>query len=346
MTTALQLVNRVRRELRWGDTSSFAADLDKVILDRVNDAVATLFESWDWDCDIRHDGAILTAAAIDYTNTANLTNGSKPALPIAFADPLDDNLKRCGIPRMWAPGDAGFGNTSFRITSYAYAGATTLTIEAGPGISTWPGTTDITSTVKLFTPEYVLPPTVRKVIAARCQEHDLYLEQSNRPQVFERLIRRIHENICDTPEIMMIGGVQRSVYDTGTSYASTLPYPVTGTIVLVWPAPSGEYVINYSYLLQRTDLAAITDTLTGCDRALEDLVVQLAFARSMQNLTGDFDPAAGVALEERVMRKAQRLHMNQSRDPGRHRTIGSNFGSTSSVDFGKLPRNFGSLPNA
>jgi hypothetical protein len=112
--------------------------------------------------------------------------------------------------------------------------------------------------------------------------------------------------------------------------------------MVVYPTPDSAILLHYSYLIQRSDLAATTDIFTS-DRSIESLVVKLAFARCMQDAVGDFNPEAGMALEQRVMREAASLHMNQGRDPGRHRVLGSNFCETrGSIDFGRLPRNYGS----
>jgi hypothetical protein len=209
----------------------------------------------------------------------------------------------------------------------------------------FPGTTDASAAITICANEYVMPSTVRKVVSMRHQERCIRLEETNRNQVFDRLVTRPHDTTNDSPDIAMIGARATGTNDTSVAIkvpTSTLT-GATGLSVLLYPTPSESYIVNYSYLMQRSDFTATTDTLANVGRAIEALVVKLAFARVMQSAAGDFNPEAGMALEQRALREAVLLHQNQNRDPGRHRVLGSNFSEHNrGVDFGRLPRNFGS----
>jgi len=189
--------------------------------------------------------------------------------------------------------------------------------------------------------EYVLPVTVRKVLSIRHQESPLRLEEMNRSQVYDRIVQRPHETISDQPLIAIIGGKSRTLYSTDSTYLEGQVNNQTWTSMLVYPTPDTSIVLHYSYMVARPDLTNVSDFL-GADRSIETLLVKLAFARCMQDAVGDFNPEAGMALEQRVLREVSALHTSDQRDPGRHRVLGSNFcESSGGIDFGRLPRNYG-----
>lgn len=341
MATALTLVNRVRRELKIGETTTFTDLVSKRVLDAVNDSVATIFGNWDWDCDIRHDGIQQCCPEINYAATGGITNGSATVtLPTASPSPFATIETNRGVPRAVFTEDTAYGDTALRITTHASGISVVLD-------KSWPGTTDASATVQVVTNQFMLPVTVRKVLSVRHQETQVRLEEANRSQAFDRIIQRPHETVDDQPELVLIGGQDRHLYNSGTSYSAAQIAAQTWTSMTVYPTPSTAILLHYSYVIAHAEMTATTDTLDYVDRSLESIVVKLAFARCMQDTAvpvANFGGIAnaGVALEQRALGEAQALHRNQSRDPGRHRVLGSNFSnSRAAVDFGRLPRNYG-----
>ncbi len=340
MATALQLVNRVRRELRWGDTADFTDDLSKVVLDRLNDAQATIFETWDWDCDVRHDGELTTFAKVDDFDCI-VTNGSTVITSVnasLSADLLLAYERRAAL-RFVVTTDATQSDIAGRIAwgqnvvsgIWAYFAAS----------AKWLGsTTSTTSAMDVFANQYGLPSTVRKVLSVTSQGQDVRLTEVGREQMYDRYVQRPHEEVSDDVSLVIIGGTL-AVTGLRTEGITIAPTEEVYNSILLYPTPSSAYRLNYSYLIQRSDLSAATDVFRA-DRSLETALVKLAFARCMQDAVGDFNPEAGMALEQRVIRELAALHGNEMRDPGRHRVLGSNFCETSNkIDFGRLPRNYG-----
>jgi len=340
VTTALQLVNRVRRELRWGDTADFTDDLSKVVLDRVNDAQATIFGTWDWDCDIRHDGVLTTWPEVNDFDCF-VTNGSTVILSYnaSLSADLLTAYDRRAVLRFLVTSDATQSDIAGRI---AWGQNIILSVTSYFAASAkWLGTTTSSeSLMRIVANEYGLPSTVRKVLSVTSQGKELRLEEVGRSQIYDRAVQRPHDRVEDNPEIVAIGG--RSAITGLRSEGITIaPTEELYQTILIYPTPSSAYQLNYSYLIQRSDLSAVTDTLNA-DRSIETQLVKLAFARCMQDAVGDFNPEAGMALEQRVMRETAALHQNDKRDPGRHRVLGSNFRECSGgVSFGRLPRNYG-----
>lgn len=345
MATALQLVNRVRRQLRWGDTASLARDDDKAILDAVNAAVAVIFETWDWECDLRHDGALITFPHTTYTGrdvTASTYSQISSSGSTEYTALADAEVKRASL-RVVVTTDANLGDTALRVDYVWYSTFSTTSNAVLDSVGLTAATA--TAAVEYMANEYALPATVRKVLSVRHQESNVRLEETDQCQTFDRIVQRPHETISDNPELVVVGGMVRMTEDVGSTAGLPTPYTPEyqyGLGFWVYPTPSTSMRLDYSYLVKHEDMAETTDTLANVDRVLEDFVVQLAYARCINNFVGDADPGAGLALEQRVMNMARVYHANQGKDPSRRRVIGSNFcEGFGSPDFGRFPRNFG-----
>lgn len=345
MATALELVNRVRRQLRWNDTASFTASEDKAVLDAVNAAVAVIFERWDWECDVRHDGVLFTMPEITSTgcsittDTTTLTWGSGDDGGDTYAAASIENVTN---PVVYAvlTDDTDYGDTAFRVSDLAVVTSGFFTVTEANLASRFPGATDSSAGVTLVANTYVLPSTVRKVMRVRHQERDVALLEAERFHLFDRAVQRPHDSTSDNPDVIVMGGIETST--TYTALLTDTSTAVTGPSVTLWPTPSSELLLNYSYLMKRAEMTATTDTLANADRSLEDLVVQLAYARCVQNYVGDADAGTGLAIEQRVLGLAKDLYANQTKDPNRRRVMSSNFDDCAGrVDFGRMPRNFG-----
>lgn len=352
MATALQLVNRVRRELRQGDKQSFGDELSVAILDKVNSAISTIFEGWDWDCDIRHDGIIHTLAArTSETNLSLTVNDATVTWPsaddgaVVWEAVANDSKATNPIISLTVTSDSTFGDTAFRLGSIYYGTSGFYTVTTAELETEWPSSTTSTASGMLCANAYVMESTVRKILSVRSQERALRLEERGRCQDFDRYYQRPHETISDNTELVVVGGTATSTDGANGQGASLVDPPIyakTGLFVLLWPTPSSESILNFSYLRTHSEMTATTDQLANVDRFLEDMVVRLAFARVQQSDIGDADVAGGLAIEERVLRHLAMAHANQGRDPGRRRWLRSNFGGRDGSDFGKWPRNFGS----
>jgi hypothetical protein len=111
-----------------------------------------------------------------------------------------------------------------------------------------------------------------------------------------------HEYLDDSPDFVVVGGSGVTTYDAGAASAGT-----RGLVMRIFPVPSADGWLNYSYIYQQPLLTSITDELTGVPERILQLIVDLAYARSMQTGVGG-EPTTGIALEQRTLREIARKY--------------------------------------
>lgn len=333
MSTALVLVNRWRRLHRESDVTAFATtdELTTVGLDLVNEAKRDILESRLWPFDIRHDGILQTRASQNGTQ-ASVTNGVATFLLTGFASTAD--LVGSFVSRIAITEDANYGNTAFRVVDAQVVASNT----SGTFEQTWPGTSFVVNADwRSFVYEYEAPSTVRALVSARHQEQPIAVHQIGPEIRFDELYPRPTDTRDDSPQWIAFGGELTQTITTGGTAATP------AMRILVYPTPDAGTTIHYSYAYRHPDLAAATDNLTGVDIAVEDLIVRLAYARSMFTAVGN-EPALGAVLEREVFLRVEALHRGLRRDPYRRNILRSLDAVTPRLTgFGRLPRNVGSL---
>ena len=310
MATALTLVNRVRRQLRWGDTSAFDDDQSKVVLDRVNDATAAILSMWDWECDFR-TGTFNTLAMADTTN-ATVDTGSLIVTNATAS--LYNKLLAGSDSRGAASMLMVVQNDSAYLPSLQTAFGVIFGYTTAGSVSTlyldnyFTGTTSVAATVRTLACEYSLPSTVREVLSVRNQNENNYLRDVSSESWVSDFTRRAHLTVSDRSICYAARRFAAPTVAAGTGLSSvpTVIYSPT-TSVVIYPTPSTSYRIDYSYLISRAEMTATTDTLSGVPRSIEDLVVSLAFARCTQDAVGDANASDGLALEQRVLERGEVL---------------------------------------
>lgn len=325
MPTALQLVNRVRRRSRIEDAVDFTLTENKLLRDLVNEAKNQVLQLRDWDFDVRHDGALTTVANSTGSTLALAPGALTATINEAFPTEPDSFVGRVVITS-----DTSFGDTAFRVSQWTAGGVLS--------VPEMPATLSTTSpTYSIFANEYVLPATVRKITSVRHQESDVRVEEINRRHRFDRFIQRPHEDITDQPEVIFVGGTMTPTTD-GVFTA------VNGLGFMPWPTPSTQIRFHYSYVIAHADLDLETDTLDDVDPQAVDLVVELAYAKALQSDFGT-DRIRGLDIEQKVLALITGLQTNEARMPSQRmplRSLDRQAGRTF-ADFGRLPRNFGSL---
>jgi hypothetical protein len=92
---------------------------------------------------------------------------------------------------------------------------------------------------------------------------------------------------------------------------------------MVWPIPSADLHLEYSYRVQHADLSAETDAWDGVPaniiHAIEWLAYQKALDSGIQN-----DPQAAARAERQVEKRVLRAKLTQSNQPNR-RLVPSSF---------------------
>ena len=170
MTTALSLVNRIRRLLREEDVTVFLSTdlLSSVLLDLLNESKRDILEERIWDFDKRQDGVLATAAPL--TGTDGSFTNANTAFSLASSAP--SSVAGDWSAKIVPTSDASYGDTAFRIVSVATSGGGS----SGVLSIAYPGTTIAGSaSFTIVFDEYLLPATVRAVTSVRHQESDLRL---------------------------------------------------------------------------------------------------------------------------------------------------------------------------
>ena len=260
--TGLQLVNRVNRRRRIGDSTSIAGLEELATLDSINKSTSEVLSARRWEFDIRHD-QIATRARLQnviMTVTAGASTMSATKAPLARAAVLGDYIVRA-LP----VGSTEYPDTAIRIDSSSANGLGNETLTMASAI---PATIS-TTTGELHYYEYFLPDTVRNVMRVTHQENSLTLDQVGASVEFaDRFPRSQIE--YDAPRVVSVGGYDISTYETGT----TAPKPRLK--MNVWPVPDDEYVLDYTYQYRHPALATATDTLDGIPPEVVELIVDLA----------------------------------------------------------------------
>lgn len=354
--TLLQLVNRLRRKLRAGDTNQAqfeaATDpLDAVSVDLLNDAGDYVLGQFEWSFEVRHDGHFRAMPATTIASGLTIYSDAGGDYVATATQDLYEALTNEGrsqacVLRAVFDGLTNEADTAFTITNFGqYTPILNLTDYAILAENTEAVALGVSTGITVCANEYVLPSTVKRVVSVKHQERDVRLEETNGSQIFDRFVRRPHDLIADDPSLVIVGG-QRSasedVGDTGAELDQTYAPSTRGTSLLVYPTPESALVFHYSYVYAYPRLVAASDTWDGIDQMVETAVVELAYAKAMSTDVGK-DPEAGIVLENRALQNVRLLHSMDTRMPGYHRTLRSHFASGYCVpEIGTFPRNFGS----
>lgn len=348
-STLLQLVNRVRRRLRAGDTAESGFDQDElniVLVDLLNASGDAVLGQNEWSFEVRHDGVIRTFARVEYEETnsfliplvADSSVTTYGSLTRDIVDTIAQTTATANVQRLLIGGWASAADTALHVLR-GQDGGTSLLILGETLVDGLHSVPD--GPVTHFANEYLLPATVRRVLSVTHQEGDLRLEETNRSQVFDRFAKRPHELFSDRPEIVVVSG-RRDGYHTYAEGADPGEAP-SGASLLLWPTPISNLNLHYSYVIAYPQLSAVTDEWDGIDPMVESAIVELAYAKAMQTDVGK-DVEAGVILETRALGNVKQLLAMDRQMPGQHLTLRSHFGPRGQpFSPGRMPRHFGSL---
>lgn len=294
------------RAKRRDATSTILTDPNGVAyLDILNSAITTVLESRTWDFQKRK--ATLTTVPPFTGTNISATAGSNI---ITFSDYTGtaDTVSGQFVVRIIGIGDPTYGNTAMQLDT------TSLVVTTVLGVLTddWQGGSTFTSW-KTLTYEYVLPSTVREVLAVKNIETDEPLIFSNSPEEFEEAFPRPWDELSDQPQVACVGGEMRNTEVLGGGSQDF------GLCLRVWPVPSAEYQLDYTYVYRQAKLASSTDNLERVPPAVEDVIVDLAVARVITELEKDIQ--TGIPLEAKVLKQIDALHRNHVPAAGRRPEI-------------------------
>lgn len=274
MSTLLTMVNDLRILLREEQITAISAtdDLTQALIPLINKASKSVLESRTWNFDKRTDGVAVflhrqTGTELFTYVASTAVRVEKAALTVGW---LSDRI------------------TYFRVTNDADGPDLTYQVVSAETITIWPATdvyeltlnfiysgealihvTD--ATWELFSPDMVLPTTVRKVLSVRDEEQPLQLVFSERDLMWDREEPRILDS-DGLPQVVMVGGTGTNTYNADTETAGD-----TGMVMSIRPPPETQTPIYYSYVYSHPAMTVATDTLSGVPDRIVSLIVDKAF---------------------------------------------------------------------
>ncbi len=343
----LQMVNAVRGKLREERIATISSSdlLTTEVIGLINDAGSEILEGNDWEFDVRHDGKLWFPSSQSGTQAApggslggtlysNVTSAAWSILTLADDDAgevfedidlagfrMSGNRVRSKIITL----GTDVPNTSWIISTVnlQLSGITLSLTVKNDGLFT-PATSYQSLTT--YGNEVVLPTNVKDVLSVRNEEDPIRLEFIDRNIHFDRYVPRAIDSFSNTPEVVTVGGTITSTARTSEASWTTISdeAAVTGTGCMVWPIPSEDLHLDYSFRIQHSDLSANTDVWEGVpdniNRIIELRAFQSALESGIQN-----DPDLARSIERQVEKRTLRALMKQSRQPNRRR-VPSTFG--------------------
>lgn len=325
MSTALELVNRMRAKRRTS-TQAIITDREGVAyLEILNGAINTVLEEKSWRFQVRSDGVLKTIPPFTGTTT-NIVAGATAVAANTHTGTTAD-IAGDFLTRIMFNEDTQYASTSFALTSALVAIGNVL----GTLNTAWPGAT-YAGAWETFVYEYQLPATVRQVLSVVHQETPVQLAFEDETYTFDAFCPRPQDYRSTEPEVVMVGGEVANTADQSAGDSS-----VYAMAFKVYPVPDAEQLFNYSYVYRQPRLTLLTDELSRVPPAVESLIVDLAVARVIAFLEKDLQ--IGLPLEAKVMKQVDLLHRNHGADPARRTAMKSfdEIGRAAPL-FGRLPR--------
>lgn len=340
-TTALSMMNRLRRLHRFEDVTTFADELSKVLLDLLNEAMRDVLEGYRHTFDERSDLTFKTFPAVSGSTAAMVANTTQAAIFsytgewIGKGAPSPERFYDATM-YMAVTGDATYGNTAFRVTDGWLATATDLRLNLE---MPWTGANGSNLAYRLFAFEYALPATVRSVVSVRDQNGDIRLHQAMSVWQMEGIVPNLLDGIGGEPSCAIVTGYRTptalttDASNTGAS-SSNADYSLA-----LYPVPADGRAINVTYLYRHPELTDESSVLDGVPLHMVDTIVMVAHAKAKQTIEKDY--AAGAAMLDRIAAGFARKASAERPDPFRRRVARSldSVGGSSFIG-GRLPRPF------
>lgn len=331
-TTYLQMVNRVRRRGRHPDLAAVASDsLGVVVGDLLNESKREVLEGRQWDFDVRHDQPLKVLGVNSYTTGVVFADSTN----VTIIGENDAALYGGSefVAKMVVTEDSTYGQTPFRIVSSLVGANDFYTTDTA-----WPGTTQSALDISIYANEYVLPATVGDVLGVKFNEADLRVSFVDKLSDLDAVYPRLLDTSSSQPDHVYVGGSSTPTYVTN----GTVPSPGTG--FWIYPAPSTDYILHYSYRYRHPDLSGDTDTLSGVPEHIVDLIVERTFTKALATKVFN-DPKLSKVNDDSSRRRLAEAHTQDRSDPNRRLSMRSHDRRRGGVPIGskpKNPNNFGS----
>jgi hypothetical protein len=341
-TTALTMMNRLRRLHRYEDVSSFGDELSKVLLDLMNESMRDVLESYKHTFDERSDLTIKTFPTYTgstLTVTANSTVAQITSYTgewIGKASPSPERFYDATV-YLVCTSDSTFGSTAFRVTDGYMLTSSILQMNLE---RPWTGTSvSGTGTYKLYAFEYALPSTVRGIVSVRDQKNEIRLAQAMSVYEFESLIPRPQDRSGSSPELAVITGYRPPTYLSSNSANTGVSSSNSDYSMALYPIPGDGRAINLTYVYRHPELVATTDKLKGVPSHIVDTIIMLTHGKA--RMTIEKDIAGGSAIIDRISRSFAAKAQGENPDPFRRKPMRSlDHKSQTDWPHGRYPRPF------
>lgn len=340
-TTALSMMNRLRRLHRFEDVTAFGDELSKVLLDLLNEAKRDVLDGYRHSFDERSDLTFKTFPSVSGTTaamTANTTNVflfSYTGEWIGKASPSPERFYDATV-YLNIPSDASYGNTAFRVTDGWMASATDLRINLE---RPWTGANGSNLGYRLFAFEYALPDTVRSVVSVRDQDGDLRLHHAMSVWQMEGLVPNLLAGIGSAPSCAIVTGYRAPTSLTTDASNTGVSSSNADYSLALYPIPDDGRAINVTYMYRHPELVDESSVLEGVPLHMVDTIVMVAHAKAKQTIEKDY--AAGAAMLDRIASGFARKAAAEKPDPFRRR-VARSLDSIAGQSFvgGRLPKPF------
>ena len=313
MATLLTMLNDLRALLSEEPIATISATdgLTQALILLVNKASKSVLESRTWSFDKRTDGE----AAIDGPVAGSTVNHiAGPGFIVEYSAAAFAML----TPNTMAVRFNMDDDTVRPKLSYAVVNAARF----GPLLSIvlssdWLGEQGVSDTGRswtLYTTDYILPSTVRKVLSVRDEEQPIQLYFTEDEIFTDRYSPR---PLDDTGEgkCVIVGGTETASFATGSAS--------TGMRLRMLPVPVSDTMLYYTYVYRHPAMTAATDTLVAVPGNVIRLIVDKALYYCLSsNVEADMVRARRVESKYRVdfavAATADRTAPNRRRvmDPG------------------------------
>lgn len=305
-------MNALRHLLREEPVTTVAGSAPDLVVQTalVNRAARGVLARRPWSFLHRDDGYLFFPAAVQVpAGSTALTNGQASGVVVVPLSASEHYADGSLSAKLLVGGDSAFPQTSYRVANIDVGIVTTMTLG-----SPYRGATG-SHAATLYANEAVLPATVARVLSIRNEEGSpVRFETVDGFDDFDRAYPQDSERFSEFPETVAVGGsflsTSRSTFGTQTVA------PAAGVGVRVFPPPSSDVLLRYSYVRRAPALAADADELVGVPDEVQDHVVNWAFYNALYSNIEDDAPRARAArvdleAEYRALADADRVDVGR-----------------------------------
>jgi hypothetical protein len=258
----------------------------------LNKATTVVLESRVWSFDKRTDGeaaigGTVSGATVTHLSARVMVTESGTGASAALFDPGNMAV------RFRVTDDTVRPSLSYKVVSVNTVGVLYIVTLA----TDWVGEQSLLTasrTWTVYTTDFILPSTVRKVLSVRDEEQPLQLYFTEDEIFTDRYSPR---PLDDTGEVscVIVGGTETSSFEVGTSTA------LTGMRMRVLPVPEDDTMLYYSYVYRHPAMTSATDTLVAVPDNVIRLIVDKAFYYCLSsNIESDIVKARRVEKQYRI----------------------------------------------